>query len=233
MRSVCPECGCPYEDNLLHCPECGCPNDRIDTWTQDRLYRQAVAELTDLREQKEAMAELQADVAAARANHETARSIVRSLKRAFLSCDNFSGRSRRSEFWIFIAFNVLVSVMLYILLFASIGRDYIYISAAPDANEYWLRLIRSCLSKHIVVTIVILSYLLLILLPLLAVTVRRLHDVGCSGFWILLGVVPFIFVSWFGISPYVGLLLLAMILLLDSAPSNKYGKLLRFNHKKH
>lgn len=232
MRCVCPECGCPYEANLLHCPECGCPNESIDSRKQDEMYQQAVAELTDLRQEKEAIAEMQADLAAAHANRETARSLVRSLKRVFLSCDNFSGRSRRSEFWIFVAFNVLVSVMLYIILFSCIGRDYIYISSAATDKEYWFRLIRSCISNHLIVTLIILGYLLLILLPLLAVTVRRLHDINRSGFWILLGIVPSVLAPMAGISPYIGLLLLSAMLLLDSAPSNKYGKLLRLPKKK-
>lgn len=232
MRSVCPECACPYDGILLCCPDCGFPNDRVEAHKRHELCRLEAAELVDLRMEKEAIAELKADEALAHANHEVARSIVRSLKRVFLSCDNFSGRSRRSEFWIFIAFNVLVSVMLYVILFASIGRDYIYISTAPNDKEYWLRLISSCISNHLIVTLIILGYLLLILLPLLAVTVRRLHDTNRSGFWILLGVVPLFVAPWLGVSPYIGLLLLSAMLLLDSAPSNRYGKLLRFAKKK-
>ena len=227
MTTICSECACPYEGNLIACPECGCPNERLDSKKLSALHRQAMEELSDLSDTKEQLAELEAEAALAKDNHDTARSLLRSLKRVFTHCDNFRGRSRRSEFWTFIAFNVLVCTVLYAVLFSSIGRDYITISDAPTEEEYWHRLIHSCLSSHLVVTLVILGYLLLILLPLLSVTVRRLHDTNRCGWWILLAVVPFFFASEIGISPYIGLLLLGIMLLLDSAPSNKYGKLLR------
>ena len=167
MTSICPECACPYEGNLLYCPECGCPNELIDSHRQAALRRQAEHELSELQQEKEMMAEMQSDAALARDNHETARSLLRSLKRVFTKCDNFTGRSRRSEFWIFIAFNVLVCMVLYVMLFSSIGRDYITISDAPTDEEYWRRLIHSCLSNHLFITLLILGYLLLMLLPLL------------------------------------------------------------------
>ncbi len=227
MTSVCPECACPYDGNLLCCPECGCPNERVDDQKKAALRRQAIEELTELSQTKEQLAEMETDAAMAKDNHDTARSLLRSLKRVFTRCDNFRGRSRRSEFWTFIAFNVVVSVILYIMLFSSIGRDYITISEANSDEEYWHRLINSCLSNHLFITLLIMGYLLLISLPLLSVTVRRLHDTNRSGLWVLLGIVPFFIAEPLGISPYIGLLFLAIMLLLDSAPSNKYGKLLR------
>ena len=227
MITICPECACPYEGELIQCPECGCPNPRLDSRKQASLRHQADKELQQLYETKEQLAEIKADAAIAQDNHDTARSLLRSLKRVFTRCDNFKGRSRRSEFWIFIAFNVLVCTVLYAVLFASIGRDYIVISDAPTDEEYWHRLIHSCLSDHLFVSLLIMGYLLLILLPLFSVTVRRLHDTNRSGMWILLGIVPFFFASEIGVSPYIGLLPLSIMLLLDSAPSNKYGKLLR------
>ena len=227
MLTICPECACPYDGDLLQCPECGCPNDKIDSKQRASLRHQAMTELTELNQVKEQLAEIETDAQMARHNHEVARSLIRSLKRVFTSCDNFSGRSRRSEFWIFIAFNVVVSIILYIILFSSIGRDYITISAAPTEEEYWHRLIHSCLSDHLIITLLILCYLLLNLLPLLSVTVRRLHDTNRSGYWILLAIVPFFIPEEVGISPYIGLLILSIMLLLDSTPSNKYGKLLR------
>jgi uncharacterized membrane protein YhaH (DUF805 family) len=55
-------------------------------------------------------------------------------------------------------------------------------------------------------------YLLATLLPTLAVSVRRLHDVGMSGWWLLLSFLP------------LGGLALIVIYCLDSYPeANKYG----------
>lgn len=48
--------------------------------------------------------------------------------------------------------------------------------------------------------------------PSLAVTVRRLHDTGRSGWWWFIGLVPF-----------VGGIVLLVLTLLDSTPDNQYG----------
>ena len=224
MTTICPECACPYDAQLIQCPECGCPNQRLDEQRQVQLARQHREELSVLHQHHEQVAEMIAEQATALNNQHVARSLMRTLKRVFTRCAEFTGRARRSEFWTFIAFNCMMVTVLYIILFASIGRDYITISAAPTSEEYWHRLIHSCLSNHLAVTLLILGYLLLILLPLLSVTVRRLHDTNRSGYWILLGVLPFFFAPEIGISPYVGILILSIMLLLDSAPSNKYGR---------
>lgn len=55
-------------------------------------------------------------------------------------------------------------------------------------------------------------YALAIFLPSLGVTVRRLHDTGRSGWWILIGIVPII-----------GGIVLLVFMVLDSTPDNEYG----------
>lgn len=74
----------------------------------------------------------------------------------------FSGRARRTEFWMFVLFNVIVSVILSII----------------D------RLIGNNILGYI--------YALAVLLPSLAVAVRRLHDTDRTGWWILIGLIPVI-----------------------------------------
>lgn len=73
---------------------------------------------------------------------------------------DFNGRARRTEFWMFALFNLIAYIVL-----ALIGR-VIGFSALP------------------------LLYGLAVLLPSLAVAVRRLHDTGRSGWMILLGLIP-------------------------------------------
>ena len=53
---------------------------------------------------------------------------------------------------------------------------------------------------------------LALLVPQVAVTVRRLHDTSRSGWWFLISFVP-----------YVGPIVLLVFCCLDSAPSNQYG----------
>jgi uncharacterized membrane protein YhaH (DUF805 family) len=56
-------------------------------------------------------------------------------------------------------------------------------------------------------------YSLAVLIPSLAVTVRRLHDTGRTGWWILIGLIP-----------VIGGIVLLIFMVLDSEPgANQYG----------
>src|SRR5207249_3796366 len=77
---------------------------------------------------------------------------------------DFSGRARRKEYWMFILFHAIISIALLIvgaILAAAVGRD------SPGASG---------LASGIYGL-----YSLAVLLPSLAVTVRRLHDTGRGG----------------------------------------------------
>jgi uncharacterized membrane protein YhaH (DUF805 family) len=74
---------------------------------------------------------------------------------------DFRGRSTRSEYWWFALFFIVV---VYGAMFLSYGAD-VQLLWLP----FWLGLI----------------------IPFIAVSVRRLHDTGRSGAWFLLGFVPF------------------------------------------
>ncbi|MEH7348154.1 DUF805 domain-containing protein [Gottfriedia acidiceleris] len=75
----------------------------------------------------------------------------------------FNGRARRTEYWMFFLFNVIISIILSILQsIANIGE---------------------------VLTII---YSILTILPSLAVGARRLHDSGKSAWWLLIGLIPFL-----------------------------------------
>ena len=80
----------------------------------------------------------------------------------------FSGRARRSEYWYYTLFSLLVSLV------ASIVGGALFVHAEGDIN--------------------ILSALVSIalFLPGLGVAIRRLHDIGKSGWWYLIALVPFI-----------------------------------------
>lgn len=221
---TCPECGCVYSVQLIECPDCGCPNDVLNAEKKAELEQQNNEELAVLEEEKNKIAEIQIQQAIERDKKDPALSLVRSLKRVFVRCDNFSGRSRRSEFWTFITFNCLVGFLLYMTLFGCIGRDYITVSDAPNDTEYWRRLISCCLSNHLIISIIIMVYLLLISLPLLSVTIRRLHDTNRSGLWIFTAIIPFALGLIYGFSPFFGVLFLSIMLLLDSVADNKWGR---------
>jgi len=101
----------------------------------------------------------------------------------------FEGRARRREYWFFALFVVLISVVLTII------DSMIGTMTSQGAG--------------------ILSglFCLAVLIPSLAVGARRLHDTGRSGWWLLIGLIPFI-----------GAIVLIVFFLLDSQPgTNAYG----------
>lgn len=109
---------------------------------------------------------------------------------------DFTGRATRAEYWSFSA--VLASLMLILAVVV-----FLPLLIFPRQSE-------------LLVVSLVLLYLLAILsflVPSLAVTWRRLHDIGLSG--------AFFFVSWI---PYVGGIVLLVMTLLDSRPGpNEFG----------
>ena len=109
---------------------------------------------------------------------------------AFKKYAVFSGRSRRKEYWSFVLFNIIVSIVLA-------GIDALLGTFSSASNIGLLSGI----------------YSLAVLIPTLALTVRRLHDTDRTGWWILIVLVPFI-----------GWIVLLVFALLDGTPgSNSYG----------
>src|SRR5256885_1386019 len=95
---------------------------------------------------------------------------------------DFSGRSQRQEYWMFYLFTALLYLAAIILL-GMLGalnepRGKPDVDAPPMALSIGLLLI-------------ILLYLALFI-PTLAVKVRRFHDQDLSGFFVLLGFVPYL-----------------------------------------
>jgi len=102
----------------------------------------------------------------------------------------FSGRSRRKEYWFFVLFNILASIVLAMV-------DSATGSFNPETGMGTLGTV----------------YALAVLLPSIAVSVRRLHDTGRSGWWLLLGLVP-----------VIGAIVLLVFMVQDSKPGeNEYG----------
>ncbi len=94
---------------------------------------------------------------------------------------NFSGRACRSEYWYWVLFVTIFGIIL----------DFVYLIAASELQGSGVAIISDIFS--------IIS--LAIFLPSLSVTVRRLHDLDCRGWWLLLGIVPLVGVSCsFGIA---------------------------------
>jgi len=104
---------------------------------------------------------------------------------------DFSGRARRKEYWMFVLFNMIFAIVAAIL-------DNVLGIAMEGTGYGPLYGI----------------YALAVLIPGLAVAVRRLHDVGKSGWMILIALIPLIGAIW-----------LLVLLVTDSNPGeNQYGQ---------
>lgn len=96
---------------------------------------------------------------------------------------DFSTRSRRMEYWMFLLVNFVISLILSVI--------------GNMIGMRWLSAV----------------YAIFLFVPSLAVSVRRLHDTGRSGWWLLLCFVPIL-----------GWLALLIFYFLDSQPGdNEYG----------
>ena len=103
---------------------------------------------------------------------------------------DFSGRARRTEYWMFVLFNVIALTILTIVDYATgltFGQGGLGVLGA--------------------------IYALAVLIPGIAVQVRRLHDTDRSGFWWFLNLIPL-----------VGPIVLLVFYCLDGTPSaNRFG----------
>ncbi len=106
---------------------------------------------------------------------------------------DFSGRARRREYWGTVLFNVIVQVALNIALVAVLAILFSSIEINGEVTVSPLLFVLINIPRYI--------YSLVWLLPSLAVAVRRLHDIGKSGWnllWILLPIIGWIMlIYWY------------------------------------
>lgn len=109
---------------------------------------------------------------------------VDAVKLFFSNYTNFKGRSTRSEFWWWMLATVIIGIVLNIL--------------GALASPF---------------KIIMGLYSLGILVPSVALYIRRMHDVGKSGFWVLINLVPI-----------VGFIVFVVFAVQPSAAANEWGE---------
>lgn len=92
---------------------------------------------------------------------------------------NFKGRASRKEFWYWVLFTVLVSLVANTL-------DSV-IWPAPQTTADWMQDLQATLSQPTPISNVL---SLALLIPNLSVSARRFHDAGFSAKWLFLQLVP-------------------------------------------
>jgi len=102
----------------------------------------------------------------------------------------FSGRSRRKEYWIFQLINSLIYFTQYI-------AGYVFMKNGIAG----------------IIFVLCLVYFLAAFIPSLAVSVRRLHDIGKSGWFLLIVLIPLI----------GGIVLIVFMAMDGESVPNEYG----------
>jgi len=103
----------------------------------------------------------------------------------------FNGRARRKEYWMFVLFNMIFAIVAMIID----NVAGLTIEPLPYGFIYVI-------------------YMLAVILPALAVLVRRLHDIGKSGLWLFIAFIPLVGGIW-----------LIVLMCQDSKEvSNQYGE---------
>ena len=112
----------------------------------------------------------------------------KSIKTCFQKFADFNGRASRSEFWYFYLFAILG---YFISIFLAIQMSFFFAIA--------------------------IIFGLIIFVPALAVTARRLHDMGKSGWWQLTAYIPYV--------GFIASIILIVIWCTEGEKKkNKYGK---------
>jgi uncharacterized membrane protein YhaH (DUF805 family) len=123
----------------------------------------------------------------------------------------FSGRARRKEYWGFALFTFLINIVLQVIFFAAAGPSMM----AGDPNA-----MAQLSVPGMIVGAILVIFGLAILIPSLAVLVRRFHDIGWSG-WILLLFIAGMLIPLLNFLVVIGLI---VVLCLDSKrEENKWG----------
>ena len=115
---------------------------------------------------------------------------ILALRRTF----DFKGRSRRREYWYFMLTFWVLSVIL----------EIIELNVPPPQKEV------------LIIIEAIVGYPLLI--PLISLLIRRLHDIGKSGWWGLIFLIPI-----------VNIIMTFVWLIRDSDDDNQYGPNPKYN----
>jgi len=157
----CKKCGNILPDNARFCNACGAPVEQ----PQDSGYQQTYTTYQTQRSYTTP------------AQPKPAVGFGEAVKLFFTHYVDFHGRARRSEYWWAVAFNILVSTLITLIV--------------PDLTYLWS---------------------LVVLVPSISVCVRRLHDVGKSGWWYL-----------FLALPLVGSIILLIQFCKDSTEPNQWG----------
>lgn len=101
--------------------------------------------------------------------------IFKAYLNAFANWRRWEGRTRRRDYWLFTLANAIVTLILFVLLFVW------------DDNKAF----------NVITLLAFIVYVLVSVVPAVAITIRRLHDIEKSGYYYFLQFIPLVGTVWF------------------------------------
>lgn len=196
----CNQCGQSNQDNARFCANCGAPlptAPRQQNRQEETLLNQQGYNQQGYNQQGHGHAYGNGGYRSQRGNYQKmgfSDAVNVCLREKYVS---FEGRATRTEYWFFVLFSFII-----VLIAAIVGGVLGAVISSGDPTV-----------AVVAYVIAVMLVGLVLFLPSLAVTVRRLHDTGRSGWWYFITFVP-----------WVGGIALFVITLLDSQGyENEYG----------
>ena len=103
---------------------------------------------------------------------------------------DFSGRSRRMEFWMWQLFQLIIYVVVVVLAMALGGGAMMMMGGGGDPSS-----VMAAGGAVMIIMLLYGLYCLAVLIPSIAVAVRRLHDTNRTGWWVLAPLAPYLLMS--------------------------------------
>lgn len=129
--------------------------------------------------------------------------MMKEYVQAFKQYAEFSGRSRRRDYWMFILIHTIITIVVTLVAFIGIMIGILLVSGA-----LWIAGV-----SYYGSLILLFVYYAATLIPSLAIATRRLHDIGYSGWYLLLLLIPI-----------VGAIILLIFMIRGSQPGdNQFG----------
>jgi len=168
------------------------------------------------------------------------KNYIKNLFKIYIECFTnkyfqFSGRANRREFFIFLLFDTIISLLIHYLSIPLFFIFYLLINIVPSSERFVERIYENF---NFTVWIYFL-YLIISIIPSLTVSIRRLHDFNFNGWWCLIvNLLPVIlcFLLKSGIKLKIGIiylwiylicfivLIICMLFIKGTPTTNKYGE---------
>lgn len=194
---ICPDCGQPYDSSAAACPGCGCPNDQR-TPTEPTATPQQPATSTSCAQGAASPQPVAAPTQVVAVNFDLGAHYAQKatyfyecallgwhcLNRRFC---NFSDRASRREYW---SYTLIIKPCFAAALFMAyiVGGIIFPFVVRGFGYEVYEMVFKSFDGLALLGVLFALILMLIVSLHGLSVSVRRMHDVGKSGWWVL---VPF------------------------------------------